>query len=70
VWPACTFRIRSNSSSSVIYLIFLIHHMPCYFLVGFPAKAEMRKGVAQWSAGDLHQSLERAIHLQNQEDRT
>ena len=32
--------------------------------------AEMRKGVAQWSAGDLHQPLERPVHLQDQEDRT
>ena len=30
----------------------------------------MRNGVAEWSAGYLHQSLERPVHLQDQEDRT
>jgi hypothetical protein len=32
--------------------------------------AELCQGIAEWSAGDLHHSLERAIHLQNQKNRT
>jgi hypothetical protein len=40
------------------------------FVAFRPLLAEMRKGVAQWSAGDLHQPLERRVHLQDQEDRT
>jgi hypothetical protein len=35
-----------------------------------PLLAEMRQSVAQRSAGDLHQSLERRVHFQDQEDRT
>ena len=34
-----------------------------------PLLAEMRQGVAQRRAGDLHQSLERRVHRQDQEDR-
>ncbi len=32
--------------------------------------AEMREGVAQGSAGDLNQPLERRVHLQDQKDRS
>ena len=32
--------------------------------------AQMRQSVAQWSAGNLNQSLERRVHLEDQEDRT
>jgi hypothetical protein len=35
-----------------------------------PLLAEMRQGVAQRRAGDLHHSLERRVHRQDQEDRT
>jgi hypothetical protein len=34
-----------------------------------PLFFEMRESAAQRSAGDLNHSTERAIHLQNQEDR-
>ena len=33
VSPACTFEMRWNSASTVIYLTFLIYHMPSCFLV-------------------------------------
>ena len=37
---------------------------------GFSAlMTKLRQRVAQWSAGDLHQSLEGPVHLQDQEDR-
>src|SRR5215475_1078111 len=31
--------------------------------------AELRQGIAQWSAGDLNQPLKRLVQLQDQEDR-
>jgi hypothetical protein len=32
-------------------------------------RAELRKGFAQWSAGDLNQTLVRPVQVKDQEDR-
>src|SRR5260221_1792139 len=52
--------------------IFLLHlsRIETSVTASGPLFAEMRKGVAQRSAGDLHQTLEWRVHFQDQEDRT
>jgi hypothetical protein len=63
---------RGRSTRIVLFIkVFILEIWVVKPLEAFrPLLAEMRQGVAQRSAGELHQSLERRVHLQDQEDRT